>query len=413
MSTERDASLKKATNKDLLKTAEEAPPDPSVTAYVNRYFANTASESDVHAQMIKKAYTRVRNKERSKYRGVIGVLLILIIASASYIVWQQQYRKGQEAKALALFDLIKQNDVKDAELISLAIQVNPDSLPALKRKIEQERRERMALYDGYIKNGKLIRTANEEERLIIRSARLFNESDIGIPESFVDSVKQAIAFWQTKGRTKYINSIRLAEERGYTSMIVQTMMKYGLAPEFFYLALQESEFNYRAVGPATRWGYAKGMWQFIPDTGERYHLVPGPKKDLRVFDQLDDRHNVEKATEAAAAYLSDIYRTLANASSLLVIASYNWGEHRVIRRLDELDKSLAEMQNTSEDRNYWNIYTRYNKRIPEETKDYVLKIFAAAVIGQNPEHFGFNMDNPLQRHVDEYNLQTFGPNTVN
>ena len=33
--------------------------------------------------------------------------------------------------------------------------------------------------------------------------------------------------------------------------------------------------------------------------------------------------------------------------------------------------------------------------MPRETKDYVLKIVAAAVIGENPRLFGFDFDNPL------------------
>ena len=72
------------------------------------------------------------------------------------------------------------------------------------------------------------------------------------------------------------------------------------------------------------------MWQFIPETGAKYGLRIGPLADFRRPDPADDRHNWEKATTAAARYLKDIYSTDAQASGLLVIASYNWGEHRVI-----------------------------------------------------------------------------------
>jgi membrane-bound lytic murein transglycosylase D len=39
--------------------------------------------------------------------------------------------------------------------------------------------------------------------------------------------------------------------------------------------------------------------------------------------------------------------------------------------------------------------------MPDETRDYVLKIFAAAVIGHNPRLFGLDMDNPLTRYMED------------
>jgi len=39
--------------------------------------------------------------------------------------------------------------------------------------------------------------------------------------------------------------------------------------------------------------------------------------------------------------------------------------------------------------------------MPDETKGYVMNIFAAAVIGQNPRFFGIDMDNPLSKYLVE------------
>ena len=44
----------------------------------------------------------------------------------------------------------------------------------------------------------------------------------------------------------------------------------------------------------------------------------------------DDRFNFPKATGAAAKYIKDIFSTDAQASGLLVMASYNWGENNII-----------------------------------------------------------------------------------
>ena len=80
-------------------------------------------------------------------------------------------------------------------------------------------------------------------------------------------------------------------------------------------------------------GIAKGMWQFIPDTAERFKLTVGPLKAFPRPDPGDERHQWEKATRAAASYIKEIYATDAQASGLLVMASYNWGEGRVIKLL--------------------------------------------------------------------------------
>jgi hypothetical protein len=149
------------------------------------------------------------------------------------------------------------------------------------------------------------------------------------------------------------------------------------------------------------------MWQFIPSTGRRFGLVVGPREEMRVYDPMDERHDLVRSTEAAAKYLLDIYSTLAQASGLLVIASYNWGEHRVVNKLESLPgpqsipvEALEGIPEDPRERNYWRFLGEYSDRMPAETKDYVLKIFAAAVIGQNPRLFGIELDNPLQRHME-------------
>jgi len=154
------------------------------------------------------------------------------------------------------------------------------------------------------------------------------------------------------------------------------------------LALQESNFDIYAVGRKTYKGYAKGMWQFIPDTAMKYGLRVGPLADLSRPDPRDERHNFEKATSAAVRYLKFIYSTDAQASGLLVMSSYNWGEEKVV-------KLIRSMPANPKDRNFWRLLTSYRDKIPQETYDYVYYIVSAAVIGENPRLFGFKFDNPL------------------
>ena len=166
------------------------------------------------------------------------------------------------------------------------------------------------------------------------------------------------------------------------------MLARDLPPQFFYLALQESNFDVYSIGPLTYMGHAKGMWQFIPETAVRYGLILGPLTDVGRPDPADDRHNFEKSTNAAARYIKFIYRTDAQASGLLVMSGYNWGENRVI-------KILRSMPSNPRERNFWKLLERHRSQIPQETYDYVFHIFSAAVIGENPRLFGFKFDNPL------------------
>jgi soluble lytic murein transglycosylase-like protein len=218
-------------------------------------------------------------------------------------------------------------------------------------------------------------------------------------------VKRFIRYWKSTNR--FENAIRHAQSNGYVQVIVETFQRYGLPPEFFYLGLQESNFEARIVGPWTRYGHAKGMWQFIPETGRRYGLTTGPLVDQGVYDPQDERHDYVRAADASAHYLLDIYTELAEASGLLAMASYNWGEGRVIPRLPRLEGLSDEQQadpfagipQNPQQRSYWRFLNEYGDRMPQQTKDYVFYIVSAAVIGQNPRLFGFDFDNPLEPYM--------------
>ncbi len=125
---------------------------------------------------------------------------------------------------------------------------------------------------------------------------------------------------------------------------------------------------------------------------KRYGLTVGRLADQNSYDPGDDRFNLPKATSAAALYIKDIYNTDAQASGLLVMASYNWGEYRIIDLIRRMPENPRE-------RNFWKLLEKYRDKIPDETYNYVFYIFSAAVIGENPRLFGFDFDNPLVESV--------------
>jgi soluble lytic murein transglycosylase-like protein len=284
------------------------------------------------------------------------------------------------------------------------------SLASQLKKLEDGRRRLAEKYDGYVAELGVYRRLTEDERPIYRMARAFNEAEVSMPVSFVRLVRETMAgYWLTPaGRSRFERAIRSAETRGHTRRIVETLRRYGLPPQLFYVALQESNLETSAVGPLTRWGRAKGMWQLIPSTAIRFGLDPGPFANQEGVDAGDERFDFAKSTEAAARYLQTIYGTLAQASGLLVVASYNWGEHRVVDKLENLTgpqsippEALAGIGENPRDRTYWRFLVEYRDRMPDETRDYVLKIFSAAVIGEDPRRHGFALDNPLARYVEE------------
>jgi len=385
---------------------EYAPPDGSVTQYVQRYFRDEDRSEGEHTRLLRQAYQRVRHKERRQFVWVVAGTLALCVVLGGYALVQHLRNDRIEGQAQEVFASLKEQDVLITKLKRRIEEGEDASLQKQLAGLEQKQQEQRELYDGFVKELGVYRELSQREREIYEVARIFGESEFGIPAGFVRRVKATIEnYWkEAQGRPRLVSALQRAEENGYTKFIAQTLRDHSLPPEFFYLALQESGFDVNAVGPRTRWGIAKGMWQFIPSTAQEYGLRVGPRRDERVVDLQDERHDFKKSTRAAARYLQAIYSTKAQASGLLVVASYNWGERRVTDKLEHLpkgipDEALEGIPENPDERNYWRFLNEYDDRMPAETKDYVLKVFSAAVIGRNPELFGFDFENPLREHL--------------
>jgi len=391
----------------------EAPADGGLSLseieekYLNPRSAQPAGQ---RTQMIRVAFDRVSKKQRRKSSLILGAVLVLLAGSVAYAFYQRHRVRVLDQRAADVFQTMKSYEVQLVSLRQLAEESESPGLEEQLTRIDSLRQEVMADYDGYVRERGLYRKlGSTEERLIFQTARLFGESEFAVSGSFVQAVRDEIErYWLSPGgRARFTEAVRRAQENGYTGLIVSALRRQGVTPEFFYLALQESDFKANAVGPETRWGRAKGMWQFIPTTAERYGLDPGPLAETAQPDPADQREDFALASDAAARYLRDLHGVLTQASGLLVMAAYNWGEHRVAPRLDNLptprdlfQAEFAEVPTNPSERNYWTFLTEYGDRMPAETKDYVIKIFSAAVIGQDPGHFGFDFANPLEAYTN-------------
>ncbi len=181
-----------------------------------------------------------------------------------------------------------------------------------------------------------------------------------IPIVFNDAVQYFVRYFTTDKRKVFANWLR--RSRRYVPMIKEILREQGLPEDLIYLAMIESGFNPKAYSPMK----ACGPWQFVYDTGGRY--------GLRVDHWVDERRDPEKSTVAAALYLKDLFNQFGNW--YLAAAGYNAGEKRIERAVEKHETT-----------DFWEI-TKYNT-LPRETRDYIPRLLAAAIIAKDPEKFGF------------------------
>ena len=353
----------------------------SLTRYIEHYFFDGSDNRKIgaHTMMIKNAFEVMKKKESTKYLKVIGAFAAIVIVLVILTVYQQIKINRQWALAENIFYKMKTFELQIAGLVNSGSGSNISELQSIYNDLNTDYTtmiNQLALYDDL----------SEEEKIIYHMAHTLGECELNIPPGFIKEVKKYIKKWQSTDLLS--ESIQRANNLGYTPIIIEKMKDKQLPFQFFFLALQESGFNAHAVGPITLYGYAKGIWQFMPHTALKYGLKVGPKVTEKKYDPQDERFDFTRATIAASRYIKNIYDTQAQASSLLVMASYNWGEHNV-RNL------IAKLPGNPRERNFWQLFEKYGDKIPRQTREYVFKIFSASVICENPQLFGFKFRNPL------------------
>ena len=358
----------------------------SVTQLVKRLegFVDT-SEVGAQTRIYGEALKRITKRRSQRYHAILGIIGLLLVGTVAFAIYQHNKIERLRDTAGEIFYTMKRVELQVAQLEDLVSQTaKAKEMQEILAK-RQEIKTLESKYDKFIKElGIYDASMSEQDRTVFHVARLFGECEATMPKDFLAEVKKYINKWKSTDRLA--NGMREALSRGYVGTISNAMFTNNLPPHFFYLALQESGFDAKAIGPKTRMGYAKGMWQFIPSTAKDFGLKTGPLQGKPAFDPEDERFNPKKATDAAAKYIKRIYLTDAQASGLLVIASYNWGEGNVVRK-------IRSMPENPEDRNFWKLLKQL--KIPKETYDYVFYIISAAVIGENPQLFGFDFPPPF------------------
>ncbi len=161
-------------------------------------------------------------------------------------------------------------------------------------------------------------------------------------------------YWQSNGL------LLLKRANKYFPIIEPILEKNGLPNDFKYLALAES-----GLQNVTSSAGASGFWQFLKSTGKEY--------GLEINDNVDERYNLEKATETACEYLKNSKEKFG--SWALAAAAYNAGNNKIALRLEQQKVN-----------NYFDLL------LNPETGRYVFRILALKEILSHPKKYGFIYD---------------------
>jgi len=173
------------------------------------------------------------------------------------------------------------------------------------------------------------------------------------------------------------NLLKLWIERGHIwfPMIETIFAEEGIPDELKYLALSES-----ALNPIARsYVGAAGMWQFMPATARG--------EGLRVDSWIDERMDPELSTRAAAKHLKTLYETYSG-NWHLALAGYNCSYRCITRAVNRAGGSIDKPPS------FWEIYPY----LPQETRNFIPKFIAAALIVSDPERYGIEVDDLGQEY---------------
>lgn len=178
-----------------------------------------------------------------------------------------------------------------------------------------------------------------------------------------EAVRAAMAEWLTSLRPQLINA---HEQYQYLRFLMWPEYERAGLPEalLFAIMARESGGRVHAISPAG----AAGLMQFMPATGKRFGLGWENGFDTRFEPQL--------ASRASTEYLNERFAQLGHNLEF-ALAAYNGGEGR-----------MGRIARQNPGKTFWDPAV-YNA-LPQETRDYVPYILAAAWLYLHPEDYGLS-----------------------
>ncbi|NUO48451.1 MAG: lytic transglycosylase domain-containing protein, partial [Polyangiaceae bacterium] len=193
-------------------------------------------------------------------------------------------------------------------------------------------------------------------------------SDLPIP--LTQRTMRYVSHFGTTEKGKKTFSDRMRKASRFREHLEQRIHDQDFPEDVLWLAAIESGFNPQATSPAG----AAGLFQFMPETAERFGLTVGS--------QIDERRSVTKSTDAALSYLGFLFDTFGTWD--LALAAYNCGEGRLD---DAIEKGRAALGRSEEDHVAFHELAEL-RLLPRETMNFVPQIHAFAIVVHNRELLG-------------------------
>jgi len=318
------------------------------------------------ASMLRSVHT-AHSKSNKQWLVILGCVVAVSIITISFFAIRTFQYKALLSKGLTL----KAKMDSYEEQISAANKdpdANKRKLDSLIAELDKAKSQLSSVKNNVHSNdfGKFY--SDPLEKTIDEVLMRFGETNYHIPAEMVSRVKYHISVYS--GSLKPTIGRYIGRKEKYFPMIRNVFRNANLPEDLAYVSMLESGFNPRALSPVG----ARGMWQFMPETGRRY--------GLRVDNQTDERCDPEKATHAAAKYFKELIGIFGGQSSLMLcMAAYNAGEGRVMGALRKIDNPMR-------NRDFWYIYRM--GYLAEETNEYIPRVMALLIISEHLQQYRFN-----------------------
>jgi hypothetical protein len=311
-------------------------------------------------EIMREAVQHVIRRTRRRLKAAIWALTIVLVAAVGYGGWKIRDLKLAKAEI----------DGRIHELETRLSQPgqNPEVADKLIARLNEYQDQALALQGNFLYRVG-VRTQEDFVRQDLRVLMAeFGAEVYSLPPEFIDRVNEYIKQYQGPDRPNMERALNRA--RPELEKMRRIFEKNSLPADLAYMSVVESAFH------ASQESYAgaMGLWQFTPGTARSL--------GLEVSEELDERLNTAKSTNAACKYMRRLILDFGSGSSvMLALAAYNLGPARVKGAIER------GVRDPIKQRNFWYLYR--TRALPEETREYVPKVMAAMLIGRHPEHFGF------------------------
>ena len=310
--------------------------------------------------LMRDALNHALRRSSRRFRLAIYLLVAALVLTSSYGFWRIRQLKREKTSI--------DRQIQEIETRLEKTEPTPEEADRLIAQLSgyQKRAESLEsnlLYRIGVHDSEVFLT--HEIRKVMAE---FGAEGYSVPPEFIERVRHHIQQYQ--GPDRPLIKRTLDQARGQVDTMRQMLGEQKLPPDLAYVALVESALSSHQASAAG----AAGPWQLTPATARAL--------GLRVDGKVDERYDLKKSTRAGCHYLRQLILDFGSGSSvMLALAAYNLGPTRVRQAVQKT------VQDPIKQRNFWYLYRA--RALPSETREYVPKVFAAIILGRNPQRFGF------------------------